>query len=91
LGEPAHGSISKSGEGVKQKKRRTSPAAADRPLKKAKITLRIAEVRCIDRKAQREAIHFLTNGGEEFRFWCRALNLHPEKVRSELKKRLAGS
>jgi hypothetical protein len=43
----AQGSISKSGEGVKQKKRHTSPAAADRPLKKARIALRIAKVRCI--------------------------------------------
>ena len=40
------GSISKSGEGVKQKKRHTRPAAAERGLsKRAKIALRIAEVR----------------------------------------------
>jgi len=42
----------------------------------------------IDRKLQKEAIAFLTNGGEAFRFWCHALNQHPETVRSELKRRL---
>ncbi len=42
----------------------------------------------IDRKVQKEAIHFLTSGGEAFQFWCRALDLHPERLRSELKRRL---
>ncbi len=45
----------------------------------------------IDKKLQRDAIHFLTNGGEAFRFWCHALNQDPNIVRSELKKRLSGS
>jgi hypothetical protein len=44
----------------------------------------------IDRKVQRDAIYFLTNGSEAFRFWCHALNQDPDKVRSELKKRLSG-
>ena len=42
-------------------------------------------------KVQKEAIYFLTSGGEGFRFWCHALNQHPESVRSKLKRRLAGS
>ena len=45
----------------------------------------------IERKVQREAINFLIHGGEDFRFWCHALNQNPDIVRSELKKRLAGS
>ena len=45
----------------------------------------------IESKVQRDAINFLTNGGEAFRFWCHALNQDPNIVRSELKKRLAGS
>ncbi len=42
----------------------------------------------IERKVQKEAIDFLTEDGEAFRFWCQALNLHPDRVRLELKKRL---
>ncbi len=42
----------------------------------------------IERKVQKEAIDFLTSGGEAFQFWCRALDLHPERLRSELKRRL---
>ena len=42
----------------------------------------------IDRKVQIDAVDFLTSGGEAFQFWCRALNQNPDKVRSELKKRL---
>ena len=42
----------------------------------------------IDRKVQKEAIAFLTSGGEVFRFWCRALDQNPEQVRSELTRRL---
>ena len=45
----------------------------------------------IESKVQRDAINFLTNGGEAFRFWCDALNQDPNIERSELKKRLAGS
>ncbi len=45
----------------------------------------------IESKVQRDAINFLTNGGEAFRFWCDALNQDPDIVRSELKKRLSGS
>ncbi len=45
----------------------------------------------IDRKLQKEAIDFLTSGGEDFRFWCQALNQDPNIVRSELKKRLVGN
>ncbi len=45
----------------------------------------------IESKLQRDAIYFLTSGGEGFRFWCHALNQHPETVRSELKRRLARS
>jgi hypothetical protein len=44
----------------------------------------------IKSKLQRDAIYFLTNGSEAFRFWCHALNQDPDKVRSELKKRLSG-
>ncbi|MCS4558779.1 hypothetical protein L9G74_20365, partial [Shewanella sp. C32] len=43
----------------------------------------------IDRKVKAEAISFLTSGSSAFRFWCHALNQHPETVRSELKRRLA--
>jgi len=39
------GSISKSGEGVKQKKDTPIRQRAERPLKRAEIALRIAEVR----------------------------------------------
>ncbi len=42
----------------------------------------------IDRKMQRDAVDFLTNGGEAFRFWCHALDQNPETVQSVLKKRL---
>jgi len=42
----------------------------------------------IDRKVQREAIDFLIHGGEDFRFWCHALNQNPETVQSALRKRL---
>jgi len=45
----------------------------------------------VERKVQRDAIDFLTSGGEAFRFWCQALNLHPDQVRSELKRRLGGA
>ncbi len=44
----------------------------------------------IKSKLQRDAIYFLTSGGEAFRFWCDALNQDPNIVRSELKKRLGG-
>ncbi len=42
----------------------------------------------IKRKVQEEAINFLTNGGEAFQFWCRVHDLHPDRVRSELTRRL---
>jgi hypothetical protein len=42
----------------------------------------------IEKKLQREAIAFLTSGGEAFRFWCRAIDQNPEQVRSELTRRL---
>ncbi len=45
----------------------------------------------IDRKVKEEAINFLTSGDETFRFWCHALNQHPETVQSELRRRLARS
>ena len=45
----------------------------------------------IDRKVQRDAIHFLTSGGAGFRFWCRVLDQNPETVQSVLKKRLTRS
>ena len=44
----------------------------------------------IESRLQREAIYFLTSGGEAFRFWCHALNQDPDIVRSEVKKRLGG-
>lgn len=40
---------------------------------------------------RQEAIRFLTHDDEAFPFWCEALNLHPEKVRTELKRRLGGA
>ena len=45
----------------------------------------------IEKKMQNEAIDFLISGGEGFRFWCRMLDQNPDIVRSELKRRLAGS
>jgi len=39
----------------------------------------------IDRKVQKEAIAFLTSGGEAFRFWCKALDQNPDIVQSEKK------
>jgi len=45
----------------------------------------------IDRKVQKEAIDFLTSGGEDFRFWCRALNQNPDRMQSALRRRLAQS
>ncbi len=42
----------------------------------------------VDRKVQKEAIDFLTSGGEGFRFWCHALNQNPDIVQSALRKRL---
>ncbi len=45
----------------------------------------------IDRKVKEEAISFLTSGGEAFRFWCKALNKNPDRVRSALKRRLTRS
>ena len=45
----------------------------------------------IESKVQKEAIHFLTSGGEGFRFWCHALNQHPETVQSVLRRRLTRS
>lgn len=40
------------------------------------------------KELRREAIHFLTHDDDGFQFWCQALNLHPDRVRLELKKRL---
>ncbi len=45
----------------------------------------------VDRRVQRDAVDFLTNDGEAFRFWCQVLDRDPNIVRSELKKRLVGS
>ncbi len=45
----------------------------------------------IEKKLQRDAIHFLTNGGEAFRFWCMALDLNPDLVQSLLRRRLTRS
>ncbi len=45
----------------------------------------------IEKKLQREAIHFLTSGGEAFRFWCRALGQNPDITQSVLRKRLTRS
>ncbi len=45
----------------------------------------------IDRKLQRDAVHFLTDGGEMFRFWCQALNKNPDRMQSALRRRLAQS
>ncbi len=42
----------------------------------------------ITRKVKEEAIDFLTSGSSAFQFWCRVLDLHPDIVRSELKRRL---
>jgi len=45
----------------------------------------------VDRKVKEEAISFLTSGSSAFRFWCRALNQNPDRVRSALRKRLTRS
>ncbi len=45
----------------------------------------------IDRKVQKEAIDFLTSGGEGFRFWCRVLDQNPDLVQSLLRRRLTRS
>jgi len=42
----------------------------------------------IEKELQREAIRFLTHGGEDFRFWCQALDLHPDRMQSALRRRL---
>ncbi len=45
----------------------------------------------IEKKMQKEAIHFLTSGGEGFRFWCRVLDQNPDLVQSLLRRRLTRS
>ena len=45
----------------------------------------------IEKELQREAIHFLTSGGEAFRFWCRALDQNPDILQSALRRRLTRS
>ena len=45
----------------------------------------------IETKLQREAIHFLTSGGEAFRFWCKALDQNPDILQSALRRRLTRS
>jgi len=45
----------------------------------------------IERKVQKEAIDFLTHGGEDFRFWCRAFDQNPDILQSALKRRLTQS
>jgi len=45
----------------------------------------------IKSKLQRDAIHFLTSGGEAFRFWCHAINQNPDILQSALKRRLTRS
>ncbi len=53
--------------------------------------LRTQHTAPIEKKLQREAIHFLTSGGEAFRFWCQALNKNPDRVQSVLRRRLTQS
>jgi len=45
----------------------------------------------IEKKLQRDAIHFLTNDSEAFRFWCQALNQNPDRMQSALRRRLTQS
>ena len=42
----------------------------------------------IERNVQKEAINFLIHGGEDFRFWCRALDQNPDILQSALRRRL---
>jgi len=37
---------------------------------------------------RRDAVRFLTGGGEAFRYWCRALDLDAERVRVIMKRKL---
>ncbi len=45
----------------------------------------------VDKKVQRDAVDFLTSGGEDFRFWCYALKQNPDRMQSALRRRLAQS